>query len=224
MNTQDLQKLREKILASTLISQIEKTEWMQLLPEMSDAQAFELESILRSAQENAQAAIKPVVHKPEPQKDLPAAPVQKDLPAGAQISALEHVIMHDLPAHLAPLAKPVPAPAPAHSAPTPAAPVHKMQTPEDLTSLSVGFLRQGDPQLVLTNLLHAIVDMTKKYTVTNLVGKIEESPLYKAYYNTGYAALNSGALASASAHPETLTKDEFEAFTDFRRSMEQILS
>ncbi len=294
MDSQDLQKLREQISASRLLSQIEKIEWVQLLSEMNDTQAAELQSILKSAETSGSSAVstQPVTPTTTPAAPAPAIPRadEKQLPAGAGLAALEQAITPALPERPAesvvvpatPVSTTVPAqtqplqtppvvqvpqapivhdrpawqksifehitsnptaglpetPAPAAAAglvtpvveapaQTPVAPkktpMLDVRKPEDLEKVNLAFLRQGDPQLILNNLLHAVTEMTKTYPITQILGKIEQSPLYHVYYDTGFSALNSGALA-VEPQANTFSKEEFEAFVDFRHEMEHILS
>lgn len=106
--------------------------------------------------------------------------------------------------------------------------------PDDLTKLTPGYLHDEDPQLVLAQLLKVVSEFTKKYKFTDLVGKVEQSPLYQAYFALGMALLNDSSTdresvyqnfqRNAAAHGEgSLSKEEFEAFTDFRRALDRIL-
>jgi hypothetical protein len=118
-----------------------------------------------------------------------------------------------------------------------AEPTMHINSPDDLSKLPVDYLRQGqtDPQLILDNLLRTIADLTRHYKFTMFIGKIEASPLYKEYNRLGMALLNDtqgdreaiyqNYQRSAAQHDQPyLTKEEFEAFTDFRKAEERMLS
>jgi hypothetical protein len=118
-----------------------------------------------------------------------------------------------------------------------AEPTMHINSPDDLSKLPVDYLRQGqtDPQLILDNLLRTIADLTRHYKFTMFIGKIEASPLYKEYNRLGMALLNDtqgdreaiyqNYQRTAAQHDQPyLTKEEFEAFTDFRKAEERMLS
>jgi hypothetical protein len=273
MTNQELQKLREQITASTLLSQIERAEWIQLLPEMNDAQAAELASILQSAH-----AYVPKASVLPPPRQSRLLPDEKELPIGVQLAALESGIAGDLPEHATnpPVAAPVVAqprviatpvmqpPVISQPVAQPQPPIHarpewqkaithelnphestllhqtlvqqenqqahakviltqSIQKPADLETLDMAFLRQGDPKIVFDNLLDAIVAMAKHYSVTDIAGKVEMSPLYRMYYASGLSALNTGTLPE-QGDASFFSKEEFEAFTDFRSHMDHIIS
>jgi hypothetical protein len=247
MTNQELQKLREDISASQFLSQIERTEWLQLLPEMNDAQAKELASILQSAATHVQKTAAPAFPRLD-EKELPpgipflelesapsVTPVLAVAPAPVVASA---PVMHERPAWQASIVQKPQAPVRPLQSAAPATPefvgdatqpaahgisMQSIKVPQDLTKLDLPFIRQADPKIVFDNVLHAVVDMTKTYPVTEIAGKVEQSPLYKIYYTNGMSGLNTGTLP-ATAQSNSLSKEEFEAFTDFRTQMEHIIS
>jgi hypothetical protein len=114
-------------------------------------------------------------------------------------------------------------------------PSFEVNIPEDLAKIDLKYLRSGaGPQAVLVNLLKKITVFNQKFKFTAILGQVEKSPLYKSYYDLGFSLLNDDnpdrdavwakyqkniSLQGQSA----MTLEEFEAFTDFRKSLERIL-
>ncbi len=61
--------------------------------------------------------------------------------------------------------------------------------------------------------------MVKSQPGWTIVQSLESSPLYQAYIDTGHLLLND---ANADTSRFDMSKEEFEAFADFRRSMNAI--
>jgi hypothetical protein len=118
--------------------------------------------------------------------------------------------------------------------PAPQLPSFQIKTPDDLSNLPVDYLRQGDPKANLESLLQSIANLTHRYKFNSFIGKIEQSPLYKEYSKLGLTILNDtqenrdaiyqSYQRNAAQHSQPyLTKEEFEAFTDFRKAEDRIL-
>jgi hypothetical protein len=104
-----------------------------------------------------------------------------------------------------------------------------------LAKIDLKYLRSASsPQAVLVDLLKKITVFNKKFKFTAILGQVEKSPLYKSYYDLGFSLLNDNgqdrdavwakyqkniSLQGQSA----MAIEEFEAFTDFRKSLERIL-
>jgi len=130
---------------------------------------------------------------------------------------------------LKPQAKPVIAPKP-KTQPEPL----QLKTLEDFKKLTPAHLH-GDTVIEdLQNIVLSISALSSRYKPFDLVAAIEESSLYKTYLEIGTALLNDSNPDRDSAYAKVvkdmdvkgqdfLTKDEFEAFADFRKKLEQFM-
>ena len=111
----------------------------------------------------------------------------------------------------------------------------EVKSPDDLMKIDLMYLRGGaGPQAVLVDLLKKITVFNQKFTFTAILGQVEKSPLYKSYYDLGFSLLNDDGSDRDAVWARyqknismqgksAMTLEEFEAFTDFRKSLERIL-
>jgi hypothetical protein len=198
---------------------------------------------LEKSQEQPQEQLQPSTQSAtQPDWRAQIAEQQKNLLGSSsglklKLDSSEEVSGADLPQEpLMQAVQPSQAPKPA-SAPQKAAPQHpsfEIKTPDDLSNLPVDYLRQGDPKANLEDLLQRIANLTHHYKFNSFIGKIEQSPLYKEYSKLGLTILNDtqenrdaiyqSYQRNAAQHSQPyLTKEEFEAFTDFRKAEDRIL-
>jgi hypothetical protein len=107
-------------------------------------------------------------------------------------------------------------------------------SPEDFLGLTPQMLHAREPYQFLQSILDAIVEFSKKEKFLSVIYNIEQSPLQKTYVAFGTAQLNDPnpdreevyrrLIADAkAAQQDYLTKEELEAFTDFRKELDKLL-
>ena len=94
-----------------------------------------------------------------------------------------------------------------------------LQHAADFAKLSAADLHYADPAKVLAALLAHIADLAKAEPVWVIDENLERSPLYQAYVDTGNATLND---PTADATRFGMSREEFEAFVDFRKSLDAL--
>lgn len=207
-------------------------------------QAAELQKAIQHNLEKPQEQLQPATHPAVTQPDWRAqiAEQQKNPLSSAsglklKLDSSKETSGADLPQEPAMPAiqpPPVPKPSPVPQKVEPKYPSFEIKTPDDLSNLSVDYLHEGDPKANLEHLLETIANLTRHYKFTSFIGKIEESPLYKEYSRLGLTVLNDtqenrdaiyqSYQKNAAQHSQPyLSKEEFEAFTDFRRDEDHIV-
>ncbi|TSC65786.1 MAG: hypothetical protein G01um101477_337 [Candidatus Doudnabacteria bacterium Gr01-1014_77] len=105
---------------------------------------------------------------------------------------------------------------------------------EDFKKLTPAHLHGDTVAEDLQNIILSINALSNKYKPFDLVAAIEQSSLYKTYLGIGMALLDDSNPDRDSAYAKVikdmdvrgddfLTKEEFEAFTDFRKKLEQFM-
>ena len=95
-------------------------------------------------------------------------------------------------------------------------------------------LHGKDPYPLLQAILDSIVEFSKKQKFLPVIYNIERSPLQKAYVDFGSALLsdlgqdrdevyNRFTREMHARGLDFLSKEEFEAFTDFRKELDKLL-
>ena len=266
MRIEEIEQAKKLITESKVLSSLEKTEWLQLLPQMNDRQIIELNKILvdalnpkpaggNSAWPPWELQVDPkqkelTTSKPEFELEIPehaTAPKPPQPPIKPQppkqqptlqqlVARVEKTAVSEPPKKpLGPVQPPKPT-APMHLSqmpkvdrpkpPKPAEPVIEkpkevhLLKPEDFKNLTPSVVHGQDPVETFQDLLNAIIAVSQKYKTLNILASLEQSPLYKAYVNTGIVLL--GGKEMLKADNEHLTKEEFEAFTDFRSELTKL--
>ncbi|MBU6447702.1 hypothetical protein KGQ24_02595 [Patescibacteria group bacterium] len=271
MQAEQLEQIRASIGRSSLLSAVERAEWLQLMDEMTDQQLHELMDILSPAKPKAMPAAQAqhgrATSPPFPpkvdikEKELPpgipfyepeipahagmvkpAAPLQQPAPAPVDPSALQRKV-ENLAKHSAPENTQPPAPEPpqqtAHhfAEPKPSsgpAETIALRTPEDFARLTAAHLHGADPKEELQKVFDSMVVLGKKSEIYEIISNFEKSPLYKTYIEMGIELLNDSdpdrdqayqtvETAMQKSRRDFLTKEEFEAFADFRNKVEDLL-
>jgi hypothetical protein len=93
-----------------------------------------------------------------------------------------------------------------------------LETLADAGKLTLGTMRA----IAFPDFLIRLQQLSKMEGYFNLLSYLEDSPLYKSYLETGKKVL-AGQLRfdqAGRSDPDTLTKQEFEAFTDVLRKVQ----
>lgn len=218
MTPTDFAAIKQKIETSSLLSAREREEWLYLLPRMSEDQVKELDRILS-------------IHLPPKEQSLPKPPPAK-LPE--KKIELPHILppKPEKAEHEERGMPPRPSGKPlsqifsarnkeAVSEVSGAVPSAKLLDEfKDLRSISLSDLRAASSaQAYFTNLRTKIY-----YLLEQNVGRgveiaqaFEQSPLYREYLESGLKKMSGEEGAS-------LSSDELEALTDFRRSLRKLLN
>jgi hypothetical protein len=282
MHPEDIEKTKKLIQQTSLLSSVEKAEWLQLLSEMNDKQILDLISIL-TPRPKAQPVSKPLplkvdIHQREigtsvpfyeaqipahtssphvpnlgAQKTPADLPSKKTVPAPADPTDLQNRVenivkeleykkkeyslppMHDplnTPLYSQPVA-PEPAPKPVMK-PVPVQHQLDLKTPADFVNVSPEDIRGESPDTALQGLLSKMAEIGKKTRIYEIIDNLEKSPIYKAYIDIGVDLLNDPNPDRNAAYEiligkrkksgqAWLTKEEFEAFTDFRKRLDQMV-
>jgi hypothetical protein len=223
-NPQKIESIRQKIQTSTLLTDHEKADWLNLLELMNDKQLGELEEILGTSARVAmppQPASKmpPLTHLANIPSDItltqppqPSPPPRPPQPPRAPAPAPARV-----PAPGArPPAQPRPTPTPTPTPPEPLArPVPKspfeLNKLEEIAQLTVETLREVDLQSFVNTIRSAIM----QHGYFNILQLLEQSPLYDAYIQSGSHRLKTTAPPEKSH----LTQEEFEFMADLLQHM-----
>lgn len=202
--------LKEKILQSNILSDIEKKDWLFLLPKMNETQIAELQRIL-------------AVHLPEETQKLSTSPglsATLSRPGEGQGVRIHPSVIHP---EAAPLPnqkvekvfeKPL-----AHNSPQPSL------TPREGVSaqaggLTVEALRAAKSVYEFFDDLAARMVVrikNRETTPAQIISTFQDSAIYQAYVQAGKEMLEG-------REPQALTRSEFEAVADFRTSLKKILN
>ncbi len=164
-------------------------------------------------QQRVENIVKEMQQKNNPPKEKPSTPVVA--PVAPPILKVQ--------------SKPVVAPKP-KTQPEPL----QLKTLEDFKKLTPAHLHGDSAAEDLQNVILSISALSSKYKPFDLVAALEQSSLYKTYLEIGTALLNDSNPDRDSAYAKVvkdmdvkgqdfLTKDEFEAFADFRKKLEQFM-
>jgi len=91
-----------------------------------------------------------------------------------------------------------------------------LNKPKDFLNLAPEILHGREAYQVLQKILNVVIGFVKSKKVLQVIYNIEQSKLYVAYINYGLAMLNQ------STNQKELSKEEFEAFTDFRKELDKL--
>jgi hypothetical protein len=105
---------------------------------------------------------------------------------------------------------------------------------EDFAKIEAKNIHGIDPNVELQKILSYMVEVGKKKKVYEVIENFEKSPLYRSYMQMGTELLNNPDPDRDSAYAavitnfqnrnqQWLTKEEFEAFTDFRKRLDQMV-
>ncbi len=232
LNEQRVEHLRIQIQGSTLLSDHEKADWLNLLELMNDKQLGELEEILtapKPAAAQPQTATPPMSHIANmPDGLVSDHPIIKPSPSLINISKPVPVIPKPVPAPVTPkpaaapttppvshapaiprILNPQPAPRPVATAPVmrPAAvqPMNPLTLPnvEAVQEMNVATIREHEH----TSIINAIQTISQSYGYFATLQYFEASSLYSAYIAAGRNRL-------AGRPDSTLSQAEFELVTD----------
>ncbi len=232
LNEQRVEHLRIQIQGSTLLSDHEKADWLNLLELMNDKQLGELEEILTApapaaAGAQPQAVTPPMSHI----ANMPASivsdhPIIK--PSPSLINVTKPVLAPPKPA-LAYTPPPVshapaiprvlnPQPAPR---PAPAAPVMKPAAVQPMNPLTLPNVEAVQEMTVATirehehaSIINAVQTIAQSYGYFTTLQHFEASSLYSAYIAAGRNRL-------AGRPDSTLSQAEFELVTDILQGIRQ---
>ena len=218
-NEQRLQTIRGKIQTSTLLSDHEKSDWLNLLELMNDKQLGELEEIL--------AAEQPTIS--------PAPPVVPNLPPLSHIANIptDVTMKHSVPPTKS--VRPPQQPFPSTKPQVPLTPQAQVQPPapvkptvpvkpkppllledvELIGKFTIDTIRNYDLQTIV----NAVRDAIAAHGYFHILQLVESSPLYESYIESGKQRLSPQANSSSLTNTALLTQEEFEFFTDLLRSM-----
>lgn len=197
MAPEEFTQIKHRIEDSSILSDQEKKEWLFLLPKMSAEQIKELDRVL---------SIKMPVQKSTPSSSPPSH-------GGERVGVIS------------PVRPPISAPQPAMTPSPP--PPHEGEKKwgsqsvlPGIRSLTVEKMRSNlSVYRFLEQLAATIRSMLEKKVASReeIKQAFEQSPLYKAY-------LDSGLKIMSGERHEILSRDEFEALADFREALKKILS
>ncbi len=205
---------------------------------------YELELPEHASASVVPRSVEPVIPKAQsvvvPQ--VPVVPAPSDPTALQQ--RVENIVKELQQKNMVPKEKPGPAPIPVPVlkpqkpvvAPRPKTQPEPLQlkTLEDFKKLTPAHLHGDTVAEDLQNIILSISALSNKYKPFDMVAAIEQSSLYKTYIGIGMALLDDSNPDRDSAYAKVikdmdvrgddfLTKEEFEAFTDFRKKLEQFL-
>lgn len=109
-----------------------------------------------------------------------------------------------------------------------------LKTPEDFAKLEPKNIHAANPNVELQTILSYMAEIGKKNKIYDVINNFEKSLLYRTYLNIGIALLNDAAADRDQAYAniinilqknnqQWLSKEEFEAFADFRKSLDQMV-
>lgn len=189
-------QIKEKIQTSPILTSDEKKEWLYLLPKMKPEQIKELDRVLS-------IRISGLLSKPD-------KPVRPAPPPHSPVTA---------PVPLVPPSPPPAAPAaPEEAREEPNLPVTKAPS-FGLDNLDIGSMKKASS---VYTYLEALSKQMRELLAQNaatpeqIETAFEQSPLFKAYLDAGLAIM-------AGEEPQDLGKTEFEAITEFREALKEIL-
>jgi len=91
------------------------------------------------------------------------------------------------------------------------------KTSDDFIKLTPGMLHGRDPHRTLQLILNSVTTFAKNRNGVAAIYSIERSPLYKAYVDYGVALLNKSSVQ------RELNQEEFEAFADFKKELDNLV-
>lgn len=215
LNEKKIEEIRKNIQTSTLLTDHEKSDWLNLLELMNDKQLGELEEILSSG------TPKPIISQPAPVQKMPPLTHIANIPTDISMSHTPISTPPPIPVNPVPLVKPQPTPKPdtqedimkvAHSPVT--LPRLTPEKPEDVQQFSLETLRTYDLQSVVD----AVRGLIQEHGYFKIVQFLEASPLYDSYINSGKERLRSTTNKPVSSN-SMLTQEELEFMTDLLRHM-----
>ncbi len=106
--------------------------------------------------------------------------------------------------------------------------------PTDFAKIAPEDIRGGNPAGKLESVLKEVSEVSKKSSLYEIIDSLEKSPLYQAYIEMGFALLNdpnpdremaykNAADQKQRAGQSWLSKEEFEAFMDFRNRLDKAM-
>ena len=101
-------------------------------------------------------------------------------------------------------------------------PLTSLMKASDFSRLTAEMLHGTDPYKRLQIILDAVGAVSKHDRYLLILQNIEQSPLQKAYVRFGLQHMGLGDIVGADPS-ENLTRVEFEAYTDFRKELDQTL-
>lgn len=227
MRFEDIQKVKALIDASTLLSTLEKAEWLQLLPNMNDKQVAELISILTPHQPNNEKpaqSVPPVqpISAPVPSPVNPEDLQKKVSGIAAQFSAPieKHVAKEKTELNIPPETfqkTPQVDPAvmkgfkanqvPHQEPPKPKPQLGALKTAEDFAGVTPDMLHDRDPKFFFKQIYEALSSIRDRAKAYQMLEKFETSSLYQTYVEVGLKLLNDDSKDRNKAY-ETLLKYE----------------
>jgi hypothetical protein len=246
INDKKIVEIRGRIQTSALLTDHEKSDWLNLLELMNDKQLNELEEILNSGTgESGAASTAPA---PGSAADLAVPkypPVQQKMPPLNHISNLPTDLTMPSPASKsqtplaqAPSAQPthpnihppinrpfIPA-SPKHSSPksteSPAAAPVKDPSRKTFQTDRVEDIQAFSIDTIrsydLQSVVNAVRGLIQEYGYYKILHAMEASPLYDSYINSGQERLKA-SVGSPISNNSLLTQAEFEFMTDLLRHM-----
>jgi len=240
MSPEQFKSIKQKIEQSSILSPSEKKEWLFLLPRMTAEEIKELDRMLSlniPAAHSAPAAAAPV-HSGSPRhhfwSDLRKRPEQN---MESRISNIEKRTppqpSREATAGTAPPSRVQAGDKPKQQIPQPPYSTfnipHSIRRPDiipkhlpptetaSLTTLSVTDLKKAPSVYIFLETLNETISamLAKNISVDVIHDAYEKSPLHKAY-------LTSGIKLLSRQKSEALTREEFEALTDFRTSLKKL--
>lgn len=217
----DLSEIKNKIQASSLLSDSEKKEWIFLLPKMSEEQQQELVRILSIKMEAPQKP-KPDIQKPEIQKPpmtphpspTAAHPFPKTYP-----SVIDGTGSASIPSKMGTKVEREFTKPPIIPLTSPLMRGERGGSQAETPGLTIQDMRQARSLYEFFDSLAArwtVAVKNRQKSPEEITQTFETSPLYKAYVEAGKQMLEG-------RDPIQITKSEFEAIADFRTSLKKIL-
>ena len=103
-------------------------------------------------------------------------------------------------------------------------PLPKFKTAQDFAMLDAEMLHHEDPYRVLQQVLNAMVVVAKNDSFLTIIRSLDDSPLQQSYVQYGINILSPvDQSAQMATQSNSLNQAEFEAYTDFRRELDQSL-
>ncbi len=250
MQPQQAERLKRMISTSTILSQQEKQEWMDLLIVMNDKQVSELETILTAPEEQksnlshisnlpssvAQTVLKsspvPVAKYPLSKPRIVKPTAFKDWEAKLRRTLQEKELSSGpdektLPAHVLgnaiPTKREITQPRSQEATPLhKSALVHTEPTVKIVEPKDVQNLNVATMKAMGSQLNEVLKKAVLASNYFEVLFYLEKSPLYQAYLATGREALKDPAntFPATLDGKQLLTKAEFEAFSDLLKSMQ----
>ena len=244
-NAKRIEDIRKNIQISTLLSDHEKSDWLNLLELMNDKQLGELEEILAATPVQMKSVAQAQTVQPQNNINRPATPMPngetlKKMPPLSHIANIpaDVTMAHSVPQQLNSVPKPstppkvpiapnkavpektVPTPPVAEAKPipvdvTPVSPPQKqnlvISSPLDVQTFTAATLHEYELQSVAD----AMRNIIQQNGYFQILQRLEASPLYQSYLQTGKTLLGHTDNTSTPV----LTQSEFEFIADLLRHM-----